>query len=402
MKRCLSLGLSLLLLCGCTSTVSTVTDPPENTSAPTEIPFSDKAIPLEQALAESREAVLEDRVNLDFPHGMSVDCPETVYQGHVMQMADFADKYADAVMHWWVPDEAWDDALYTPQEEQRGYPLGPTYNYGSETGWYVDVWCVGTAVYAKEDGWPLFWTIHGSGQGAEKHVATYPVLAPGTQTSDAYPVEDGTLTVAQAADMGNEFAQEWCALTDYPTKLRVEYVSVYDRGDGTYLFEVSYQTFWEQMAVCNFSCGSEYFSYDPVTGLIASTDGFRQWGGGAGTVLSHDVSPCEALIPVDTAVDLLSDKLSSYTSYDVLRVSLEYRFLIDGTAQTPDQYRITNADGELVPDTDVNLMGGSYQLYQLHPCWMFYVDVTPGAEVGFIVDAFTGSVDVIDNRGPEV
>lgn len=30
MKRYLSLGLSLLLLCGCTSTVSTVTDPPDH------------------------------------------------------------------------------------------------------------------------------------------------------------------------------------------------------------------------------------------------------------------------------------------------------------------------------------------------------------------------------------
>ena len=394
MKRYLSLGLSLLLLCGCTSTVSTVTDPPDSSPSPTPLVLAEGVVPLEQALAESRELDLQDSVNLKFLPGLEVECSDTVYQGQVMQLGDFADKYSDTLLHWWVPDEVWDDACLTPQEEQMNlYPLGPTYE--DENGWYADVWCTGSVMYARDDGKSLFLSLENS-----PYVASYFLLSPSTDTQDSYPVEGGTLTIAQAAQMGNDFAAEWCALTDYPLELRVEYIQVYDRGDGTYFFNLSYQSFFDQIPLNNiFSRKSlDYFSYSSMSGIVASVNGFCHWGGGAGGVVPYETTACPSLLPLEAAVEQLSDKLSSYTAYEVQRVALEYRLTIDGTAQTPDQYRLTDEDGTPIPDTEANSMGGSYQLYQLHPCWVFYMDTTPNQEMVCYVDARTGEVSLIDNR----
>ena len=78
MKRYLCLGLSLLLLCGCTSTVSTVTDPPDSSPSPTPLVLAEDVVPLEQALAESRELDLQDSVTLQFLPGLEVECSDTV------------------------------------------------------------------------------------------------------------------------------------------------------------------------------------------------------------------------------------------------------------------------------------------------------------------------------------
>ena len=398
MKRYLSLGLSLLLLCGCTSTVSSVTDPPDSSPSPTPLVLAEGVVPLDQALAESRELDLQDSVNLKFLPGLEVECSDTVYQGQVMQLGDFADKYSDTLLHWWVPDEVWDDACLTPQEEQMNlYPLGPTYE--DENGWYADVWCTGSVIYARDDGKALHFS-----QSDYDHVGTYALFSPDTNTQDSYPVEGGTLTIAQAAQLGNEFANEWCALTDYPLELRVEYIQVYDRGDGTYFFHLDYQSFLNQVPLSNIMDrrgGPDYFLYvvySSMRGLISSVDGLSYWGGGTGGVTPYEVTPCAAILPLEDTIQRLSDKLSSYTAYEVQRVALEYRLTVDGTAQTPDQYRLTDEDGNLIPDVEVNSIGGSYQLYQLHPCWVFYMDMTLNQEVVCCVDARTGEVSLIDNR----
>ena len=397
MKRCLSLGLSLLLLCGCTSTVSTVTDPPDSSPSPTPLVLAEGVVPLEQALAESRELDLQDSVNLKFLPGLEVECSDTVYQGQVMQLGDFADKYSDTLLHWWVPDEVWDDACLTPQEEQMNlYPLGPTYE--DENGWYADVWCTGSVVYSRDGGNDLFFN-----RDDCERVNSYALLSPDTNTQDSYPVEGGTLTIAQAAQMGNDFAEEWCALTDFPLELRVEYIRVYDRRDGTYFFRLDYQSCLDQVPLnTTFDSyrkgGMNLDEYSSMCGVIASVDGPCYWGTGSGGVVPYEVTPCPSILPLGAAVERLSDKLSSYTAYDVQRVALEYRLTIDGTAQTPDQYRLTDEEGNLIPDVERQFIGGSYQLYQLHPLWVFYMDQTPGKELVCFVDARTGKVSYIDNR----
>lgn len=397
MKRYLCLGLSLLLLCGCTSTVSTVTDPPDSSPSPTPLVLAEDVVPLEQALAESRELDLQDSVNLKFLPGLEVECSDTVYQGQVMQLGDFADQYSDTLLHWWVPDEVWDDAYLTPQEEQMNlYPLGPTYE--DENGWYADVWCTGSVVYSRDGGDDLFFNT-----GEYDYTNSYALFSPDTNTQDSYPVDGGALTIAQAAEMGNEFAEAWCGLTDYPLELRVEYVEVYDRKDGTYFFQLNYQSCLNQVPLNTINdtfCkgGMDYMAYSSMHGIIASVDGPCYWGTGNGGVVPYEVTPCASILPLKDAIQRLSDKLSAYTAYDVQRVALEYRLTVDGTAQTPDQYRLTDEEGNSIPDVEVNTIGGSYQLYQLHPLWVFYMDETPDKELVCYVDARTGEVSFIDNR----
>lgn len=392
MKRYLCLGLSLLLLCGCTSTVSTVSVPPDSSPAPSELVLAEGIVPLEQALAESRELDLQDSVNLKFASGVTLECPDTVYRGQMMQIADFSDQYGDQLLHWWIPDEVWDDAYYIPQEEAKGYPLGPIYE--DENGWYADSRCTGTVFYSNGEGKTFL--LHDSNYD---FVKAYAVLFPNESLQDSYPMEDGDLTIQQAVHMGNDFADEWCALTDYPQKLRVEYVYVHARGDGTYFYRLYYQSFLDGVILDNMFSQTtfDYFQHVSMSGIVSSVEGLSCWGAGHGGVLPYETTTCKEILPLEDAIDILSTKLSAYTAYDVKRVAMSYRLTLDGTAQTPDQYRITDDEGNLIPDCEVKLEGASYQLYQLHPSWAFYMTRPSGRIVVCFVDAQTGEVSVVDN-----
>ena len=369
MKRTLSLALSLLLLCGCAGPTAWFSDPADS-PAPTETPMPEGALPRDQALEESRNLELKDQGVVTFAPGLEVECPDMVYQGQVMQMAGYSEEVSNTLLHWWVPDEAWDDAYLTLEKDQLNlYPLGSTYE--EENVWYADVWCTGSVYYLSGEAWDLSFQ-----QSRFDLVKTYDILFPGTTTSDSYPLKDGTMTIEQTVQMGNDFAAEWCALIpDYPMELRVKTIEVYDRGDGTYFFDLKYESSFEGAPVTNdFSWSlSEHISFDAVKGTISSVEGPCEFGRGGGAVVPYNRTTCSYLLPLETAIQRMMRSLPSNTNYEIRRIALEYRFTDDGSAQTPDQYRIPNAYGTLVPDNSVQFEGYSYQLYQLHPIWVFYI-----------------------------
>lgn len=392
MKRTLSLTLSLLLLCGCTAPTAWLNPPTDTPSpTPTEPPVAEGALPRDQALEESRNLELADQGRFTFAPGLTIECPDMVYQGQVMQMAEYSDEVADTLLHWWVPDEVWNDAYLTLEEDQLNlYPLGSTYE--EENVWYADVWCTGSAYYLRDEGWDLSIRRY-----RFDYVDTYEVLLSGTSMTDAYPVSDGTLTIAQVVQMGNDFAAEWCALIpDYPMELRVKTIEVYDRGDGTYFFDLQYESSFEGVPVTNDPSTSlyEHVAFSPVIGLIASTEGLCQFGSGGGAVVPYDMSTCSKLLPLEQAVERMMEGLPDNTNYEVRRIALEYRFTDDGSAQTPDQYRIPNAYGTLVPDSTCLMEGYSYQLYQLHPYWVFYVHASSSKDGICYYNCLTGEFEI--------
>lgn len=395
MKRTLSLALSLLLLCGCTGPTAW-SGHSADSPAPTQSPMPEGALPRDQALEESRNLELKDQGVVSFVPGLEVECPDMVYQGQVMQMADFSDKYSDTILHWWVPDEAWNDTYLTPQEEQLNlYPLGPTYE--EEDVWYADVWCTGSAVYERGKGRPE------KGESESYScVATYDVLIPGASITDSYPLKDGSMTIEQAVQMGNDFAAEWCSLTpNYPMELRVITVNVYDREDGTYFFDLCYESSFEGAPVNCYPYTSPYgYVYYAYTfGTIDSVDGFCEWGGGSGAVVPYDMTTCTEILPLEKAVERMMRSLPDNSNYEVQRISLEYRFQDKGSAQTPDQYRIPNANGTMVPDNSGTLEGYSYQLYQLQPFWVFYINGKYGTEMTCYYNCLTGECKVLQTPG---
>lgn len=367
MKCSLSLALSLLLLCGCAGPTTAAETP---APSPTESPLPQGILPRDQALEESRNLELEDQERFTFAPDLTIQCPDMVYQGQVMQMAGFSDQVSDNLLHWWVPDEVWNDAYLTLESDQLHlYPLGSTYE--DKGHWYADVWCTGTAYYMRDEGWDLY-----AHQSRFPLVETYEVLWAGTSMTDSYPLQDGTMTIAQAVQMGNDFAAAWCSLIpDYTMQLQVKTVEVRDRGDGTYFFNLEYESSFEQAPVTHdelsLLCG--YVTFPAVKGLIASVDGLCQFGRGGGAVVPYDMRTCTNLLPLEQALEQMMECLPDNTSYEVQRISLEYRFTDDGSAQTPDQYRIPNAYGTLVSDGSCMQEGYSYQLYQLHPFWVLHV-----------------------------
>ena len=351
--------------------------------------------------------------NLTFKEGLTIEAPETVYQRELMVMGDFADEYSEVLMHWWVPDEVWDDQYLTPQEDQMNYyPLGPTYS--DDAGWYADVWCVGTVYYEGGPGQELCNQYLQDADNMEPWtlVAEYPLFCSDEGLEDSYELMDGSITVAEAAQMGNEFAQEWCALTDYPLTLEVQYVQVYQSEAGDTLLYLIYQDYYEGVPIVDVSDENDsrtMDSFDPdvyrdfghLKGYLTSTQGICEWGGGSGGLEPYgEAEPCEEILSPAAAAQILSDTLSRYTSYEVQGVQLQYRLTYTGNVQTEEQYRSQAEDGTLQSDRDgapwCNYV--SYELYETHPVWAFWMQTDRDDELVCFVDCLTGDVSLIDNR----
>lgn len=63
-------------------------------------------------------------------------------------------EHGDKRMRWRVPDEAWDGRYGTAWDGT--YAVSSVFNRPMEGGRYAAVWCAGTAIYARENGWDHF------------------------------------------------------------------------------------------------------------------------------------------------------------------------------------------------------------------------------------------------------
>ncbi len=93
----------------------------------------------------------------------------------------------------------------------------------------------------------------------------------------------------------------------------------------------------------------------------------------------------DKIITLDCASSKLSDKLSSYTSYRVYDVNLEYR-LVQTSGKKPDDVSFYRS----------NWVAGN--TYEARPCWTFYLSNDIDNMTFAMVDCITGEVEFISGE----
>lgn len=131
-------------------------------------------------------------------------------------MGCFDLEYGDKLMRWWIPDEIWDDQSVSHWDDTYAYAFSSIFDQTGEdgNGWYAAVWCTGTVMYARDNGWEYF--------------SHEPGLLDRSYNMNVDDLEENIPFAKQA----EQFAADWLAQTDLQTTLRPKYLYACTGGDG--------------------------------------------------------------------------------------------------------------------------------------------------------------------------
>jgi len=360
--------------------------------------------PIRQAAEEAASFIPGEYENLTFrSQQFSITVPEDLARCTLREVGCFDLEYGDKLMHWWVPDEIWDDHYVSHWDDTYAYAFSSIFDRPMENGgeWYAAVWCTGTVVYAKENGWSHY-----------RH-------EPSLLDKSCYVNVDDLGENAPLVGVAEDFASDWLAQTNLQITLQPKYLYLCTGDDGESFAKVVYQTCWNGVPISNVPRrypDSKAFSLPQpneengytgdvellsMTAVINSEDEIEFFGGGSGTVELYDPGTvCERMVSLSTACDLLSQTLSGYGAQEIRNVALEYRLNITGSDQPEDTYRfVEEGTGKLLPDRGVvQRYRTSYDLYEATPYWAFYAGNRQNRELIFYVNCLTGDIEILDNQ----
>ena len=360
--------------------------------------------PLDQAAAEAASFTPGSYENLTFRQDkISVAVPENLAQCTLREVGCFDLEYGDKLMHWWIPDKIWDDQSVSVWDDTYAYAFSSIFDQTGEdgNGWYAAVWCTGTVMYARDNGW--------------EHYSYDPGLLVRSYNVNVDDLEENIPFTGRA----EQFAADWLAQTDLQTTLRPKYLYACTGGDGEGFVKVSYQTCWNGVPISdvvrrypdsatftlpgpseenNWTGDVEMCS---VTACMTSEGEVDFFGGGHGMVEPYEPGTvCKEIVSLSTACGILSETISGYGSQEIRDVALEYRLSITGSDQPEETYRYVDQEtGEPLPDRGVvQRYRTSYDLYDAVPYWAFYAKDRQERELIFYVNCLTGEVQILDNQ----
>lgn len=360
--------------------------------------------PLDQAAAEAASFTPGTYENLTFHQDkISVAVPEDLARCTLREVGCFDLEYGDKLMRWWIPDDIWDDQSVSHWDDTYAYAFSSIFDQtGADgNGWYAAVWCTGTVMYARDNGWG--------------HYFHDPGLLDHSYNLIVDDVDENGLFVEQA----ERFAADWLAQTGLQITLRPKYLYVCTDDGGEKFAKVSFQTCWNGVPISDvarrYPDDSGFTLPGPseendwtgdvdllsVTACMASDGKLDFFGGGHGMVELYDPGTvCKEIISLSTACDILSKTISGYGSQEIRDVALEYRLSITGSDQPEETYRFLDLEtGEPLPDRGVvQRYRTSYDLYDAAPYWAFYARDRRNRELIFYVNCLTGDVQILDNQ----
>ena len=360
--------------------------------------------PLDQAAAEAASFTPGTYENLTFRQDrISVAVPEDLAHCTLREVGCFDLEYGDKLMRWWIPDKIWDDQSVSRWDDTYAYAFSSIFDQTGEdgNGWYAAVWCTGTVMYARDNGWEYF--------------SHEPGLLDRSYNINVDDLEENIPFAEQA----EQFAADWLAQTDLQTTLRPKYLYACTGGDGEGFVKVSYQTCWNGVPISDvvrrYPDSATFTLPGPseendwtgdvemcsVTACITSEGEVDFFGGGHGMVELYDPGTvCKEIVSLPTACGILSETISGYGSQEIRDVALEYRLSITGSDQPEETYRYVDQEtGEPLPDRGVvQRYRTSYDLYDAVPYWAFYAKDRQERELIFYVNCLTGEVQILDNQ----
>lgn len=374
--------------------------------------------PISEVAEEAADFTPTDYDNLTFKQEkISIYVPENLSHCTLQQVGCFDLAYGDQLLHYWIPDEVWDDQYATAWnegEEAYYYAFSSQYNQVLEDGtpWYAAVWCTGSVFYYKGDGEAR--NYHEPEAGSDR---IYNVLAD--DLSGSVDLIGGTVQLTDLVELAQTYADDWLAQTDLQITLRPKYLCICREDNLQKFAKVVYQTCYNGVPISgvavmyqdrdgnDFEYPSEENGYTGDVALrsmdasMISGEELDSFGTGNGSVVLYDEGTvCENMISMSKACEILSEQLTGYGAQEIEDVALEYRLTITGSDQPEDTYRFFDEiTGELLPDrSGVQNFWVSYDLYDATPYWAFYASDRLNRELIFYVNCITGEIQILDNQ----
>lgn len=317
---------------------------------------------------------IKDRAfdNITVNDDLVVQSADKLYKGKLVTINGFDGKAEDIFKHYIGED--YDESKVTFDENT--YPTGPEYSDGD---WYISVGCNGFINY--------------------QHCLTADTYN-NSVVADYYAFKDDDVnniggkdvSVSQAAETAQAFADDLVKLTDYPDDMRVSHISLCKDDSDNEFYVVYFELTIEGCPMLSYmpTSATEEIAVPTAVAFI-ERDEVDSFIVQAGLEFYGDKEAMSDVISPQSAVKKVSRGLSQYIDLDLKRVSLQYILTADGNVQEAEDGKMK--DIEKAPWATF----ASYNTFTYKPYWVLYFDESAGRETFALYDITNGDMVFFDN-----
>ena len=318
--------------------------------------------------------------NITVNSDLVVQSADKLYDGKLMAISGFDSKAEDIFKHY-IGDEYDESKMIF---DEHTYPTGPEYSDGD---WYISVGCNGFVNYQH----CLTADIYNNSALADYYAF---------KDDDVNNIGGKDVSVLQAAEIAQAFADDLVEFTDYPNDIKVSHISLCkgdndengnDNGNDNEFYVVYFEMEYEGCPMLSYMpttadddiaipTAVAYIEGDEVNCFIVQV-GFECYG---------DKEEIGEVISPQSAVDKVSGGLSQYIGLDLKRVSLQYILSLDGNVQPTEEGE--GKDIDKAPWTTF----ASYNTFVCKPYWVLYFDESAGRETFALYDIASGEIQFVD------
>lgn len=317
---------------------------------------------------------IKDRAfdNITVNDDLVVQSADKLYKGKLVTINSFDGKAEDIFKHYIGED--YDESKVTFDENT--YPTGPEYSDGD---WYISVGCNGFINYQH----CLTADIYNNSVVADYYAF---------KDDDVNNIGGKDVSVSQAAETAQAFADDLVKLTDYPDDMQVSHISLCKDDSDNEFYVVYFELTIDGCPMLSYMPTSSteeiavptavaYIERDEVDSFIVQ----------AGLEFYGDKEAINDVISPQSAVKKVSRGLSQYIDLDLKRVSLQYILTADGNVQEAEDGKMK--DIEKAPWATF----ASYNTFTYKPYWVLYFDESAGRETFALYDITNGDMEFFDN-----
>lgn len=321
--------------------------------------------------------------NMTFNENLTADIPAEVKTGSFICPTGFQDNYVELFTHY---DEDFDEKNVVFDESS--YPTGPIYT-NPDKNLEMSIGCTGFFSYYNDfdDDYKIFYE--------SEFIKTYTVSE--AQSSDeAFMLMDSDreISVSEALEKAQLFADDFTALCDYPNEIYVVRINLFECEDG-FFYKIDYSQSVSDSGILEYH--SRYNDIDEhmvEPGVYAHICGNEVNSFVVNSSFNeHEITgTLTETIDMKYAAEYLSGALAGKMNLDVKRIAFEYCMIYTDNIEEKTDGKET--DREKAPWATYC----SYDLYKAEPCWVFYFDETPDKEIYAILHCDDMSVNFVNNQ----
>lgn len=316
--------------------------------------------------------------NLEFVNRFTFDVPDEIGKYKIMCIDNFQDNW-DELAEKYIPADMYDDSKVI--EDERYYPYGPEFD-DEESGRHISVGCIGFFNYIEKTMSDFMQDVL---YGGDSIVSQNTYYLNGDYTNDVYRLKEEDVSISEAVATATDFVSNFIQVSGFPQELKPVLVAAYEDETENTVINVQFSNLYKELPM--FIMIDKYsdlelseldfdlFGYPDAVSYSDENDNIKFFSVQFAFEDYETIETYDTIITPESAVRLLSEKLSSYSQYDVIGMELVY-----------------------CPLRDKESMICSNDIVELSPCWAIYMDVTPDREIYGLVDCVTGEVGFVNNQ----